>query len=721
VSTPLETRTRRLALLAILVLAFALRFHALDQNGWGADYYTAAVRSMATDAHLFWFAAFDPAGFLSVDKPPLALWIQALVVKTFGFRPYSVLMPQVVAGVLSVAVLYRMTRPRLGATCALLAALLFATTPVWVAVNRTNIMDTWLVLLLLIAGWALLCAVERGSRMLLMLCAAVTGLAFNVKMLAAFQALPAFWLVYVSMAPGPPRRRILDLAAATLVLAAICLPWPLLVEATNPSQRPYVGSTSGNSMLELITGHNAAGRLVARAPVIPERSAGSVTGPGIAPDGPSSGSSPGSAPGSSPGSSFSPGPSSPADPGPFRALNRLFVHTPAGPLRLTDGLLAAQASWWLPFAALSLLAALRGTRNRGDNLAQQKDARAHAPGRPALLMWIVWFATCALIYSAAGGILHLYYLSMLAPPLSVLAASVISGLSQRALHADDPAARHWLCAAMLATAAWQTHIQTSALGWTPAWSLQHMDDWRGWIQAASALGACAAGVAMLIRRPMATGMIAMGLSLLMVVPLAWTFSSVLAPAHGMVPSADLHRLDPDQSLIDLRIRAAFGRSPDHHRLIDFLQRQRGGERYLLSTTTTQLAAPLIIATGEPVMARGGYHGLDRAATRETIERAVAAGALRFAMIGDASQISRRLGADAAQRPIDDWIRTHGRRVDPALWRTPGSRTRGDLYDLRPDNGIASGAQGRGMTWMAGASVNAVRCRERHAANDPHCG
>lgn len=112
----------------------------------------------------------------------------------------------------------------------------------------------------------------------------------------------------------------------------------------------------------------------------------------------------------------------------------------------------------------------------------------------------------------------------------------------------------------------------------------------------------------------------------MVVPLAWTFSSVLAPAHGMVPSADLQRLDPDQSLIDLRIRAGFGRTADHHRLIDFLQRHHEQERFLLSTTTTQLAAPLIIATGEPVMARGGYHGLDRAATPETLAHAVAAGA-----------------------------------------------------------------------------------------------
>lgn len=696
-----QIRIRRLALLAILALGFALRFHALDQNGWGAEYYTAAVRSMAGDAHRFLFAAFDPAGFLAVDKPPLALWIQTVSVTLFGFRPFSLLMPQVLAGVLSVAVLYRMTRPRLGAACALTAALLFAVTPVWVAVNRSNVMDTWLVLLLLLAAWALLRAVETARRGPLLLAAALTGLAFNVKMLAAFLVLPAFALVVLASTAVPLRRRLTDLAAAAGMLAVVCLPWLVLVETTAPTERPYVGSTSDNSILELIAGHNGAGRFVARTTATAPRPVGAETTPLPAP-------TPSTSPDRARGGSE-------ADP--FRTLNRLFVRTPTGPLRLADGLLAAQAAWWLPFALLALPALLP---RRPNARTAQGPASVHGPGpvrippdaRHVLVLWTAWLVTCALVYSAAGGIMHFYYLSMLAPPLSVLSACTLVHLWTRAAHDTARAARAWLGGAVIATAVWQFHIQSSALGWTPAWTLQHLGDWRGGMHAVLAAGAIAAVASVAVGRRAGTGLRAAGLGALVVVPLAWTFSSVLAPAHGMVPSADLQRLDPDQSLIDLRIRAGFGRTADHDRLIDFLQRHRGHERFLLSTTTTQLAAPLIIATGEPVMARGGYHGLDRAATPETLARAVAAGTLRFAMIGDASTISRRMGADRAQRANDAWIRANGRPVDPALWRTPGSRSRGELFDLRPDNGVASGsgtstgtARGTGDGSASGAGAN----------------
>ncbi len=668
--TARPTRTQRLALAAILALAFALRFHGLDQNGWGADYYTAAVRSMSMNAHNFFFAAFDPAGFLSVDKPPLALWIQVASVKAFGFRPFSVLMPQVLAGVLAVWVLFRMSWPRFGATPALLAALFLATAPVWVAVNRTNNMDSWLVLLLLLAAWALLRATETGHRGLLVLATALVGVAFNVKMLAALVVLPSFFLVYLLRAPGTRRRRLADLSIGLFVVAALSLPWPLAYEMTRPDQRPYVGSTTGNSMFELLVGHNGAGRFVSK---LTGSAAKAATRSGaVAPNDAAADTS---------------GRADPQASGTFNAVARLFVRTPTGPLRLADGQLAAQVAWLLPIAAFALLPAARGER-----------AGPRRPRSSALMLWTVWLATYAVVYSYAGGIVHFYYLSTLAPALAVLAGVAIVDLAGRFARRDATAG--WLLpAALLATAAWQFHIQSSALGWTPAQILVRMDDWRGWIHAALAVGTLVACAGLLLAhargaadqafRPMAFGATAIGIVALLLVPMAWTASSVLAPAPGMTPAADLQRLDPDQSLIDTRIRSMFGRLPDNALLIDHLQRHRAHERYLLSTTTTNLAAPLIIATGEPVMARGGFHGLDRATTVDSFARLVADGQVRFATIGDATQISRRMGSDLAQREIDDWIRTHGRLVDPALWRPRGSRTRAELYDLRPDNGVAS--------------------------------
>ncbi len=153
-----------IALATVLILALVLRLWGLDQNRWGNEYYTAAVRSMAINWHNFFYTAFDPAGFISIDKPPVALWLQVISVKLFGFHPLSILMPQVLEGIGSVWLLFHLVRRRFGASAALLAALFLAITPVWVAVNRTNNTDSCLLLVLLLATWTLMKAKESSSK-----------------------------------------------------------------------------------------------------------------------------------------------------------------------------------------------------------------------------------------------------------------------------------------------------------------------------------------------------------------------------------------------------------------------------------------------------------------------------------------------------------------------------------------------------------------------------
>src|ERR1700689_5557093 len=79
--------------------------------GWSPDplepYYEAGVRSMSTSWHDFLFGAFDPAGTVSLDKLPGAFWLQALSGRAFGFHPWAIVLPQVVAGILTVLVLSR--------------------------------------------------------------------------------------------------------------------------------------------------------------------------------------------------------------------------------------------------------------------------------------------------------------------------------------------------------------------------------------------------------------------------------------------------------------------------------------------------------------------------------------------------------------------------------------------------------------------------------------
>jgi hypothetical protein len=189
------------ALAAILVASAALRLWRLDRNGYDNESYAAAVRSMAASLHNFLYNAFDPAGFVSVDKPPLALWIQVASVKIFGFHALSILLPQVLEGVASVWLIHHLVRRSVGAPAGLLAGLLMALTPVSVAVDRSGNTESCLVLVMLLAAWALLRATETGARRHLLLAMGLIGVGFNVKMLAAFVVLPVFALVYAVAAP----------------------------------------------------------------------------------------------------------------------------------------------------------------------------------------------------------------------------------------------------------------------------------------------------------------------------------------------------------------------------------------------------------------------------------------------------------------------------------------------------------------------------------------
>src|SRR5256885_11687129 len=140
-SLPASRLWQKIALGIILLLSGVLNFWALDQMGYSNTYYSAAVKSMLQSWHNFFFVSLDAAGFVSVDKPPLGLWLQAASAKIFGFSGVSLILPQAIAGLLSVALLYYLVRRSFGTGAGLLAALALAITPVSVAVSRANIID----------------------------------------------------------------------------------------------------------------------------------------------------------------------------------------------------------------------------------------------------------------------------------------------------------------------------------------------------------------------------------------------------------------------------------------------------------------------------------------------------------------------------------------------------------------------------------------------------
>ena len=257
------------ALGAILLLAALLNFFQLCRVGYANSYYAAAVKSMPLSWHNFFFNAFDPGGFVTIDKPPLGFWFQVASAKLFGFSGVSLLLPEALAGVLSVALLYHLVR-RFGARAGLLAALFLALTPVAVADNRNNTIDSILVLFLLLGAWASARrrAAPAGARAVslrwLLLCAVFVGLGFNIKMLEAYLVVPAFGaglsagragaLAHAAGASGAGDGG----AAGRLALLGRG------VDLTPASQRPWVDSTSTNSELDLAIGYNGLQRLLGR-------------------------------------------------------------------------------------------------------------------------------------------------------------------------------------------------------------------------------------------------------------------------------------------------------------------------------------------------------------------------------------------------------------------------------------------------------------------------
>jgi 4-amino-4-deoxy-L-arabinose transferase-like glycosyltransferase len=643
------------AQVAVLALAAGLRLWRLDQNGFDNEYYAAAVRSMMAGWHTFFYNSFDPAGFVSVDKPPLALWIQVASVKVFGFRPLAVLLPQVIEGVAAVAVLSHLVRRHAGVAAGLLAGLFLALTPIAVAVDRSGNTDTGLVLVVLLASWALLLAAEGGRRGFLLLAMALIGLGFNVKMLAAFVVLPTFAVVYWLGAAVPWRRRLVDLALGGLVLAAVSLPWMIAYDLTPAARRPFVGSSPQNSMIDLAVGHNGVGRFVRLWPAGRTARADETAARGRASVAPAA--------------------------GPAEGYARLFVRAPVGPLRLGDGRLAAQAEWLLPLALVGAV-----------GLCRWRPRPPLAPPELGLVLWIGWALTYAVVYSAAGGIFHFYYLSTLGPPLAALAAAGVMDLWQRYREGRPSAVA--LEGALLVTAMWQAHVHTAGL---PAVS----DEWQRrlpiWALLAVVLAAGAL-LARLLRRGERPGVgmperiaVSIGLGALLVMPAAWALSSVLVRGVAVIPSADIARLRSPSPTPTLRARVRLGEVADRRPLIAFLQANRHGERFLLATPSAQLASPLIVATGLPVMAMGGFHGLDPILTPERLAALVAEGQVRFVMLGDLSIASRLMGAESAGRPLADWIRANGAPVDPALWSespgAPGRVWRRELFDLKPGTGL----------------------------------
>jgi 4-amino-4-deoxy-L-arabinose transferase-like glycosyltransferase len=369
----LALRAPRPELAAVMSLAALLNLWALARNGWANEYYAAAVRSMSANWHDFLFASLDKGGVMTVDKPPLALWVQALSVRVFGFHSLSILVPQALMGVASVALIYDLVRRRFGRAGGFVAGLALALTPIAVAISRHNNPDSLLILCCVAALWCTVRGLEDRRMRWLVAAGVCVGLGFETKMLVAMVVVPGIAAAWLWTAPAVRGRvhALRQLLAGGGAMLLVGGAWPLLVELTPAADRPWVSGTSDNRILSLIFEYNGVGRVDGQAG------------------------------------------------GPAGAGGNMFGGTP-GPLRLLNSALGGQAGWLLGFALVSGLAILATSRLR------RADARTG---------WLVAvggaFATTAVLFSFASGIFHPYYVSLLAPFAAALtgagAAQLIGG------------------------------------------------------------------------------------------------------------------------------------------------------------------------------------------------------------------------------------------------------------------------------------------------------
>ncbi len=259
-----EARPRwaRPATVALLLATAALYLWDLSASGWGNSFYAAAAQAGSESWKAFFFGSSDAASSITVDKTPMSLWVMSLSVRVFGLSSWSILVPQALMGVASVAILARSVRRVTGSHGAgLLAGAVLALTPVAALMFRFDNPDALLTLLLVGAAALVVEAPNHPKALrLLVIAGALVGFAFLTKMLQAFLVLPAFALVYLLESRLAFRRNLVHLLAAfgSMIVAG---GWWIAIVELWPGTRPYIGGSQNDSILELTLGYNGLGRL----------------------------------------------------------------------------------------------------------------------------------------------------------------------------------------------------------------------------------------------------------------------------------------------------------------------------------------------------------------------------------------------------------------------------------------------------------------------------
>jgi len=619
----------------ILAAAAVVRLWRLGANGYGNPFYAAAVRSMGASWHNFFFAAFDPGGYMTIDKPPLAFWVQVADARVLGFHPLALLLPSALAGIAAVGVLYAAVRRVFGTGPAAGAALVLTLTPITVATDRFNDPDALLAFLLVVAAWLVIRAMESASWRRLLLAGAVLGLGFMTKSLAAAVPVPALGLAYLVSAPTTLRTRLIHLTAATAVLIVVALGWVVVVDAFPAGSRPLVAGSTTDSELGLSLGSNGVARISGDSNGAP--AVGTQTAQRLG------------------------------------EANRFGDIGIPGPRRLVDSPLGGEGGWPLALAVVGLVAGVVEVgRRRGD------------PRLASWILWGGWLATEGVVLSTARGTFHAYYMTAMMPATAALAGSGGAALVR------SWRSRGWTAGLALAAVVGTGLIEYRAdLGY-------HTYQRLGKICLLATVVAALLLAAALLRtrlRPIAGFFLAATLALLCIAPLAWTATVLRHPGVAGVPKAgpplDSLAAPVDKALAQARAqnqppsvvdRAATPGGEAVARLIDFLDANHHGERWPLAIPAGGDAAPVILRSGLGVIALDGVLNAP-VITVAHLERLINDHQLRFVLL----KLPPTGSGTVLQ--AETWSLAHCPMVPSADWQPPGQPSPSmALLDCSPATG-----------------------------------
>jgi 4-amino-4-deoxy-L-arabinose transferase-like glycosyltransferase len=617
-----------IGLAGVVVLALILNAWGLSKAGYGNTYYAAAVRSMTMSWKNFFFGAFDPGGFITVDKPPAFLWVGALSARIFGYSNWSILLPSAVAGAAGVGLLWLIVRRYFGPMAATIAGLALALSPISVAVNRLNLPEPFMILTLIGAAGAVLRSLEsRRWWAWTALAGFLVGVAFNTKMLAAWIPGPALALALVvgvrAISLTSARQLLARLAVLGAVTLVVSASWMLIVDAWPTSDRPYIGGSTDNTVLDLALGYNGFGRVEGEG-----QGGGGGRQPGANPGQgqlPTDGTDGRQAP--VPGAQLAPpdgqgvpggvqgfsgqtapdGQAAPGGPiafGGVRGAGGIIAGIP-GLLRMFDDANGGQIGWLLPFALGGGLVALWSWR-------RDPVRRAFA------VLFLGWIALYGGIYSYAQGIYHAYYTSTMAPAIAALVGVGAVALAN-AVRRD----RRWLVAliGLVGVTVW---AQLQIAGRTP--------DFYGWVRpltvAAALAGLLAVAVLAVRRLPVASGVM-LSVAGLLLLPAAWSWSASANPSLN----ATLPQAGPQQGASGQTFGSAAFDDGTPQLAAWLKSHNDANATWQLVVSSAQNASTLIAEYQVSVMALGGFSGSDNSITVAEFADLVSSGAVRYVLVG----------------------------------------------------------------------------------------